>query len=633
MSPRYDPLSPGSEARRSLYWHRALVAVVGLLASALLCWSLRANEVSQARAAFEVEATSRIARVRRELQSFQESLRSTLTLFESSVNVEPEEFRTFVAGSFGRCDALRALFWIERAPGDTDPYTIRFFDGPEASALAGGFGPHETPRVLAAFADPERGKPVATEPLTQLPSSGGMAGVHVLVGLPFFGGDGAARGFVAGLLNPERLLTALEDLPSDTDVPLELLIEDVTVDDTPVAQRRLAGRPLEAELVRHELQQVGQREWSFSCSAAPAFVAAHTTWKPWGALLLGLLVTGLLGAIVVTAASHAQVQALVKRRTREIQSTYDTLAQEAQERLLAESELRQLEHQQREIIDLVPDMIYVKDWHGRFLLANEATAEAYGTSVSTLTAARNVDFNTDVTDPDETLEEERELMRTSQSSIVPVHAFVNAQGEQRLLRTVKIPCPAFAQDGRALLCVATDITDQKHARDILQSQNRILRQLARNVTTEQVLRNLVGAAEEIVPGMRCSVLVLSPDGQQLQQCAAPSLPRFLNEAIDGLAIGPTVGSCGAAAYSGERVIVADVESHPNWIAYRELMRRAGLRACWSEPIRASDNEVLGTFAMYYAEPRSPAAWEIQLLESMASLAGISIERDRLASRA
>ena len=143
---------------------------------------------------------------------------------------------------------------------------------------------------------------------------------------------------------------------------------------------------------------------------------------------------------------------------------------------------------------------------------------------------------------------------------------------------------------------------------------------------------MVDAAEEVVQGMRCSVLVVSTDHQHLRHGAAPSLPSFYNEAVDGLAIGPEAGSCGAAAHSGKRVVVEDVMTHPNWAAYRDLAQRANVRACWSQPIRAADGEILGTFAMYYAEPRAPEPYEEELIESMAHLAGLAIERGRLESR-
>jgi PAS domain S-box-containing protein len=161
---------------------------------------------------------------------------------------------------------------------------------------------------------------------------------------------------------------------------------------------------------------------------------------------------------------------------------------------------------------------------------------------------------------------------------------------------------------------------------ILRGRNQALQELARGAPLLEVLETLTKSTEECFPDLRCSILLL--DGQRLRHGAAPSLPDFYIRAVDGLQIGPTLGSCGAAAALGTRVIVEDVLTHPNWEPFRELTRLAEFRACWSEPIFATTGEVLGTFALYYAEPRRPRASELDFIFTTAHLAGIAIERWR-----
>jgi PAS domain S-box-containing protein len=127
---------------------------------------------------------------------------------------------------------------------------------------------------------------------------------------------------------------------------------------------------------------------------------------------------------------------------------------------------------------------------------------------------------------------------------------------------------------------------------------------------------------------RDSILLLSGDGQRLLNGAAPSLPVQYNEAIDGIAIGEGVGSCGTAAFRQERVIVGDIQTDPLWEPYRELAACFDLGACWSQPVFSSTGDVLGTFAMYYAEPREPSADELEFIDHAARLAGFAIERWR-----
>lgn len=124
--------------------------------------------------------------------------------------------------------------------------------------------------------------------------------------------------------------------------------------------------------------------------------------------------------------------------------------------------------------------------------------------------------------------------------------------------------------------------------------------------------------------MLCSVLLLDADGVHLRHGAGPSLPAAYNLAIDGVAIGPEVGSCGTAAFRREPVIVEDIENDPLWADHRELALRHGLRACWSTPIIDTQGRVLGTFAMYYRQPRRPTAQHESLLDMATQTAAIAI---------
>lgn len=130
------------------------------------------------------------------------------------------------------------------------------------------------------------------------------------------------------------------------------------------------------------------------------------------------------------------------------------------------------------------------------------------------------------------------------------------------------------------------------------------------------------------PGMLCSVLLLDHDGVTLRNGAAPSLPREFTQSIDGVKIGPSTGSCGTAIYRKQPVVVSDIATDPLWADYRNLALPLGLRACWSTPIPAQDGSILGTFAIYYREPRTPDAEHLQLIAHATHLVALAIERDR-----
>jgi PAS domain S-box-containing protein len=161
-----------------------------------------------------------------------------------------------------------------------------------------------------------------------------------------------------------------------------------------------------------------------------------------------------------------------------------------------------------------------------------------------------------------------------------------------------------------------------------QQQRDLLVSIARGVPLREVLERLV-TLMELVTGDGCgSVLLLDPDGTHVRHGAAPHLPLEFIRIIDGSRIGPLEGSCGAAAYLKQRVIVKDIDTHPNWTHFKQFALPFGLRACWSTPLFSVAGDVLGTFAIYYREPRGPSLAELDAIELATHLASIALERER-----
>ncbi len=178
-----------------------------------------------------------------------------------------------------------------------------------------------------------------------------------------------------------------------------------------------------------------------------------------------------------------------------------------------------------------------------------------------------------------------------------------------------------------LFCVSRNITIRKEYELIYENNKNLLRYIAIESNLEKILKKIVSLAESSNKGTKCSVLLLDKSKQYLLKGAAPSLPDFYNEAINGLKIGEKVGSCGSAVFKKQRVIVENIDTHENWQPYLELTQKANLHACWSQPIISSNNEVLGTFAIYNSIHKAPSDFELKLIYGYSNIASIAIEKD------
>lgn len=158
-------------------------------------------------------------------------------------------------------------------------------------------------------------------------------------------------------------------------------------------------------------------------------------------------------------------------------------------------------------------------------------------------------------------------------------------------------------------------------------QRDVLERVAGGAPLREILECIVLLVERQSEGMYCSIVLLDAESKRLRQGAAPSLPEDYNRLIDGLEIGPFIGSCGAAAFLGERVIVEDIDTHPNWAPVKAVALDRGLRACWSTPIFSPGKKVLGTFAMYYRVARGPSPQEIGWVDAATHLAAIALCRE------
>jgi diguanylate cyclase (GGDEF)-like protein/PAS domain S-box-containing protein len=187
-------------------------------------------------------------------------------------------------------------------------------------------------------------------------------------------------------------------------------------------------------------------------------------------------------------------------------------------------------------------------------------------------------------------------------------------------------------DQKVVLAAGHDITNRKQAELREHHRNQVLEMLTAKAPLSFVLDVIARDMENINPTLMCCILLLDEDGKHLRHGAAPSFPDFFSQALDGLAIGPGVAACGTAAFTGERVIIEDIETHPYWAPYIELAHKAKLGACWSQPILSAQGKVLGTVAIYHRHAYTPTHNDLELIEEEALLAALAIDQTKAESR-
>src|SRR5258705_3070798 len=328
-----------------------------------------------------------------------------------------------------------------------------------------------------------------------------------------------------------------------------------------------------------------------------------------------------------------QLEASVTQRTKEFEGANLFLKEQILERERVEKNLLKQTKIFASILDSMSEAVIVADADENFLIFNPAAERMFCMGPTPTTASdwskRYGLFLPDSVTPFPA--EQLPLARSSRGEDVDdLEMFVKPPEAPRGLwaRVSGRPLRDSSGGPSGGVIVFRDITESKKEDAFRVGQGRILESIAAGVPLKGVLTNLMLLIEAQTEEMVCSVLLLSDDGDHVRHGAAPSLPEHYVRAVDGAPIGPKNGSCGTAMYRGKPVFVTDIFNDPLWEDYRELAAASGLRACWSTPILTRAGKVLGSFAMYYGEPRTPTGTEAKLTDVATHIAGIAIEHQR-----
>ncbi|MBI3569832.1 MAG: PAS domain S-box protein [Gammaproteobacteria bacterium] len=352
---------------------------------------------------------------------------------------------------------------------------------------------------------------------------------------------------------------------------------------------------------------------------------------------LGYLLTRRLQALAQSARAIAggdyAARALVTGRD-EVADTalsFNTMAatveRDINERHQAETKLRESEQDLGAIVENLPLMVFAKDAQRlRFVRFNRAGEDLLGIPRADLLGKTDRDFFPPA-QAEFFIAKDRETLERGETVDIPEEPIDTPLG-RRLLHTRKVVVRDPEGQPRYLLGISEDITERKRAEIWRDGQYRVLAQIVAGKELSAVLSTLVLAMEPQIEGALGSIMLLDADGRHLRYGAGPNLPEALRRAIDGMETGPAAGACGTAVHDRQLVVVEDFQTDPRGVDYRELSARLKLRACWSQPVFSATGQVLGTFAMYYREPRRPTPAEQHLIAETGNLVTVAIESAR-----
>jgi PAS domain S-box-containing protein len=233
-------------------------------------------------------------------------------------------------------------------------------------------------------------------------------------------------------------------------------------------------------------------------------------------------------------------------------------------------------------------------------------------------------------------------------SQLPLH-FFETQVYQRYIDAIKYHTPVkyeyYVQDlnlwfetsaypfAEELFIYFRDITERKKQDNLLALEKQVLEiNAASSASLKLTVDYFLEGLEKIFPGMYCSVLTLDEDGETMRHLSAPNISKSFLQQIDGVKIGPAVGSCGTAMYEKDMVIVSNIPEDPLWEKYRDLAASENMRACWSFPIKNAHREVIATIATYFKYPAAPTSLQLEFFERVSNLLRVIIENKKAEAR-
>ncbi len=618
----------------------------------------RADTERDNQAEFNYRVHELVNNIAQRMQTYVQVLYGVQGLYASSEFVDRSEFRRYVAGQglnehFPGIQGIGFMRLVDQDQRGAHEAAIRAEGYPDYAIRPAGDRPRYAPVVYLepfdkvnrrafgfdGLSEPVRratlemardtGMPAMSGKITLVQDAAGTGQAGFLVVLPVYR-NGAPQGTlrerraaIAGwVYSPFRMGDVMAGIGGERAASLDVEIYDGDAID---AASRMYDSVADAPgaRVRRTVQKIGiaGHRWTVRIGALQG--GGDGAERDGRVRLIGG--AGLVLSAVMTALAWLLAHSRRKSRAALAQARQlaDELA-EGQASLVAMAESAQRSQEVlRSILDSTVDGILVDDFRGAILNSNRRFRELWN-------VPEQLDWQADGAT----------LMRHVSGQLVYPPVF-DAAVQRPLASGEEQRAQLHLKDGRVLeqylrgICLGNDtvrlwsfrdITERTHGEQRERMRRQVLELLATGAPLESVLHSVVQGVEADHPGMLCALLLLDADARRLLVAAAPSLPAFFNAALHGHYIDASDGCCGRAVITGERVIVENMETDPLWRQYRDMSARAGLKSCWSEPVRGATGKILGTFAIFHRDVQRPGVAHLALIEQASRLAGIAIEQ-------
>jgi PAS domain S-box-containing protein len=618
-------------------WGPVVVAGLAGTGMTLLAFiSLHQAARQEYEAVFQVQAMTRVNVINNAFSYIVDELADTAHFFEASEQVRVDEFARFCHSSVDQRPVALAMLWCPCGWPAAAPGLGRV---PVAYCQSLSVSPMILPGTDLA-ADPlyrrtmeaaaSSGQPLATAPFA-IQGVSQPAHCGVLVFMPVYGGaampQGAAerrsalQGFVVGAYDVVRILQhAIGQLP---EVGFNHKITDRHAPPGSAAVADLLarrGEPLTPEQLAREPSLVrpvrfAGCDWTVSIVPSTAFRQAHgSTWHA-SSLAFGLLLT-LLAMLYLQQLQSGRLQAerLVAERTAQLQTKQESLI---------ESEARH-----RIVADNTYTWEFWQSPDGQFVYVSPSCERISGYPAAAFIA--NPGLMTQIVHPDD-----QDLYGKSRGG-EPILAdkeiefrILRADGE---IRWIAQACqPLFGPGNRCLGIRGSnrDVTRQHRFQLLQTARNQAFDKIATGASLAETLAAFVPPVGHALPGHAFAIDLLDEAGMRLHTAAAVGIPESFRQATAELEMGPAAAASGVAVQRKCRVVVADLATHPSWMAFRDAARKAGLASAWTEPVRAASGAVIGALTIYSGQSRLPGEEELEMLSEIGQLAGLVVEHAKV----